>query len=109
MQEILPLLFLGAVLIGFYLFIIRPAQRRQREAAAVVARLEVGQEVMTTAGIFGTLRAVDSETVLIEIAPGTAVKYAKVAIARIIDDTSDPAISLDADTDRAGDGREPNA
>ncbi|MCB0914940.1 MAG: preprotein translocase subunit YajC [Actinobacteria bacterium] len=104
------MLFLGAVFLGFYLFIIRPAQKRQRDAAAVVARLAVGQEVMTTAGIFGTLRAVDDETVLIEVAPGTAVKYAKVAIARIVDDPNvAPASESDADADRAGGDRDSNA
>lgn len=108
MQDLMPLLFLGVVVIGFYLLIIRPAQRRQREAAAVVAQLSAGQEVMTTAGIFGTLRAVDDDSVLIEVAPGTVIKYAKVAIARIVDDSSATGSLPQADTAVPDSDRDPN-
>jgi preprotein translocase subunit YajC len=102
------LVFLGAVILGFYLLIIRPAQSRQREAAAVVARLSAGQEVMTTAGIFGTLRAVDDESVLIEVCPGTTIKYARVAIARIISDPAEPDLNSPAGSTRPDDDRESN-
>ncbi len=108
MQDLMPLLFLGVVVIGFYLLIIRPAQRRQREAAAVVAQLSAGQEVMTTAGIFGTLRAVDDDSVLIEVAPGTVIKYAKAAIARIVDDPSATGSLPQADSAGSDSDRDPN-
>lgn len=86
MQDLLPLLFVGVVIIGFYLLVIRPAQKRQAEALALLSRLAVGQEVMTTAGIFGTLVAIDDDSVQLAVAPGVELKYAKGAIARILDE-----------------------
>jgi preprotein translocase subunit YajC len=86
MQDLLPLAFIAIVFVGFYVLIIRPAQRRQREAQAVFARLAVGQEVMTTAGIYGVLRGVAEDTVTIEVADGVQLRYARAAIARIVDD-----------------------
>lgn len=95
MQELLPLAFIAIVFVGFYVLIIRPAQRRQREAQAVIARLAVGQEVMTTAGIYGVLTDVGDDTVRIDVGDGVQLRYARAAIARIIDD---PDVSPGAET-----------
>ena len=107
MQDLLPLLFVGVVIIGFYLLVIRPAQKRQAEALALLGRLAVGQEVMTTAGIFGTLVAIDEDSVQLAVAPGVELKYAKGAIARILDEEAAAAPveeprPRDADADEAG-------
>lgn len=61
------------------LFIL-PQQRRIREHQAVVASLEVGDEVMTTAGIYGTVVALDDQVVTLEVAPGTALRVARGAV-----------------------------
>lgn len=97
-MEILPLAFIGVMFIGFYFLIIKPAKTRQMEAQATVARLAPGQEVMTTAGIYGTIRSVSEETVSLEVANGVVLTYAKVAIARIITpdaETDGPALIED--------------
>ena len=86
-MELLPLLFIGVMIIGFYLLIVKPAKTRQLEAQHTIARLAPGQEVMTTAGIYGTITAVTDETVALEVSPGTTLTYAKVAIARILTPT----------------------
>ncbi|MDQ1250875.1 MAG: Preprotein translocase subunit, partial [Actinomycetota bacterium] len=44
MQDLLPLLFIGVVIVGFYLLVIRPTQKRQAEAQALITRLAVGQQ-----------------------------------------------------------------
>ena len=48
----LPLI--GIALLFWYLFV-RPAQRRQREMGSMQRALAVGDEVMLTSGIFGTV------------------------------------------------------
>lgn len=89
-MDLLPFLFIGVMFIGFYFLIIRPAKARQVEAQATVASLAPGQEVMTTAGIYGTIRSVSDETVSLEVASGVVLTYAKVAIARIITADAEP-------------------
>lgn len=74
----LPLL---AIMVIFWLIIIRPAQRRNKALDRLRAALEPGDRVMTTSGIFGRLTAVDGERVRIEIAPGTEVEMLAAAIA----------------------------
>lgn len=98
MEGYLPLLFIVVMFLGFYFLMVRPAQRRQKEARALVAELEIGQEVMTTAGIYGTLSAIDDDTVELEVSPGVRMKYAKQAIARIVEPIGSdaPAVASDA-------------
>ena len=75
----LPLL----LLVGFYFLLIRPQRNRQRAQQALISALEVGDEVLTTGGIFGTIVEIDDEGVLtVEIAPGTRVRILRQGIAQ---------------------------
>ncbi len=87
---ILPFL----LLILFYVMIIRPAQRRRDAAVKVASVLLPGAEVMTTAGLFGTVRSVGDDDLELEIAPGVVVRYVKAAIAKVVE----PAEPTDDDT-----------
>lgn len=66
----------------FWLLFIRPQQARVRAHQALVATLEVGDEVVTTSGIHGTIRGLDADDARLEIAPGVEVRIARQAIAR---------------------------
>src|SRR6478735_2955833 len=60
------------------------AQRNRQKAAAAQRRatIGVGTDVMTTAGLYGTVTAINAEedTVLLSIAPGVEVKFAFAAL-----------------------------
>ncbi len=81
----LPLLLMGGV---FYFLLIRPQQRRARAQQALLRSVEVGDEIVTTAGVFGTIVAIDDETdvVTVEIAPGTQIRMVRAGIGRIVGD-----------------------
>lgn len=81
LESLLPLLLLVVL---FYLLVLRPAQRRQRQAAAVVSALRPGAQVMTTAGLYGTVRSVGDDTVELEIAPGVIVRLVKAAVGKVV-------------------------
>jgi len=71
----------------FWLLIVRPQRRRMVELRQLQAALQEGDEIVTTAGIFGTVTSLDDETLVVEIAPGTSVKLARGAVAQRIDPT----------------------
>jgi preprotein translocase subunit YajC len=77
-----PLLLL--VLMGgfFYFLMIRPQQRRARAQRELIQSIEVGDEVMTIGGMYGTVRALDDDRVTLEVSPGVDLAFAKSAIAR---------------------------
>ena len=77
------------MIVGFYFLLIRPQRNRQRAQQALVASLEVGDDVMTTGGIFGTIVEIDDDegTVTVEIAPGTRIRMLRQGISqRFVED-----------------------
>ena len=89
MQDVLYLLVLAAPLFGIWYLLIRPAQRRQRELAEVRSSLAPGQDVMTTSGLHGRIRAVQGDVVLLEVADGVVLRFATGAIA-VVTPTGSP-------------------
>ena len=79
-----PLLILILLFGVMYAVMIRPQQKRARDHQALVAAVQVGDEVMTTAGIFGMVTAVDGDVISIEISPGVVMRMARAAIGRRI-------------------------
>jgi preprotein translocase subunit YajC len=83
-SNLLPFLpFIGIALLFWFLFI-RPAQRRQRQAAQMQREVSVGDEVMLTSGIFGVVRALDEETVRIEISEGVTLRVVRAAVGQVV-------------------------
>lgn len=82
--QFLPLLLLVVL---FWLLVLRPARRRQREFAGLQTQLEPGLTVMLASGIHGELIAVHEDTVQLQIAPGVVVTVARQAVGRIVEPT----------------------
>lgn len=78
---ILPLLLIVVV---FWFLVLRPARRRQRDAAQLQRSLALGDRVMLTSGIFGAVRAIDDESLRVEAAPGVMLTVHRQAIAKIV-------------------------
>lgn len=84
--SLLPLILIVVV---FYFLLIRPQRRRQQQQAQLQNRLVPGQRVLTTAGMLGTVAAVEDDAVVLEIAPGVESRFVKQAIGQVLDDVDD--------------------
>jgi preprotein translocase subunit YajC len=87
----------------------RNQQKRVRQQQALQQSAEVGDEVLTTSGIFGTIVDEDEDegTVTVEIAPGTRIKMVRSGIARRL--TEDDAYEeYEDDDDDVPDHDEPD-
>ena len=91
----MQLIILAVLLALAWGFVILPQQRRVKEHRAFVASLEVGDEVITTAGVHGTVTEVAEDRVRLRIAPGVEITIARLAIGRpqvdSMPDTGTPA------------------
>jgi preprotein translocase subunit YajC len=76
------LISLALMVAIFYFLLIRPQQRRARQQRELVGSLAVGDEVVTIGGMFGTIQAMDDESVTLDVGSGTRVRFLKQAIAR---------------------------
>ena len=75
------LFFMGAMFIVLYFFMIRPQQKKQKDAKKYRENLKKGDEVVTIGGLHGTISSVESDdTVYIEVDRGFRIKVAKWGI-----------------------------
>ena len=100
------LLIMGALFVGVYFLMIRPQQKRRREVESMQRGMGAGDEVITVGGLYGTVQAIEDDTVLLEVAPGVITRYARAAISKVVtsaqrDDELDEAAAEDrvVDTD----------
>jgi preprotein translocase subunit YajC len=80
-----PLTFLIFLLpLGLLFFMMRNQKRKVAQQQALQRSADVGDEILTTSGVFGTIVEEDEEadTVVVEIAPGTRIKMVRAGIAR---------------------------
>src|SRR4029077_6843349 len=88
-SPIVLLLLLGMPVMLFWMM------RSQRKKAPQQQNLQssagIGSEIMTTAGIFGTIVDEDEDegTIVLEIAPGTQIKLIRGAISRVVSEDED--------------------
>src|SRR5687768_5317534 len=76
------LLVILAAMIGFWAIVMRPARNQQKRVERLQSELEVGQEVVLSSGIFGTVRALTDRRVELEVAPGTVLTVARQVVVR---------------------------
>jgi preprotein translocase subunit YajC len=97
----LQLLVIVLALLGFWAIVMRPARVQQRRVAELQAGLEVGDEVIISAGIFGRVAAIEDDTVQLEIAPGTVVTAARQVVVRRASELTDagPVVADDHTTE----------
>jgi preprotein translocase subunit YajC len=109
------LLYLGILVAAFLLLIVRPQRRQMAAHRALVASLQVGEEVVTSGGIYGTIRGLDNGTVDLEVASGIVLRVARGAIAQRVgpdqgaDEAVEPGEEGAGDDPGEGDGQSPRS
>jgi len=64
------LIFLGLMVVVFWLFIIRPQRQRAKAQQSLSESLSAGEEVRTIGGIHGRVISVDDESVVLQVEEG---------------------------------------
>jgi len=99
---IFTLVFMALIGAAMYFLMIRPQRRRMRETADLQRSIGEGDEVITNAGIYGFVNAIDGDTVWLEIADDVEIRVSRGAITRKINPAQEPA-GGEAPTEADGD------
>ena len=67
----------------FYVLMIRPQQKRQRQLQETIGRLKSGDRIVTTGGIIGTITTVRDTSFLIRSGEKTILEIARSAVAAV--------------------------
>ena len=78
----IALVYFALLALAFFFLIVRPQRRRVTQHRAFVSQLQIGDDVVTTGGIYGTVRALRGEAVELEVAPGIVMTFARAAVAQ---------------------------
>ena len=73
-------LMMGAVMLVFYFFMIRPQAKKAREARKFREELKKGSRIVTIGGIHGKVTEVKESTVLVDVGGGNRMTFEKSAI-----------------------------
>ena len=99
------IVYFALLALAFFFLIVRPQRRRVTAHRTFVASLELGDDVVTTGGIYGTVRALRGVAVELEIAPGIVITVARAAVAQLAQpELADPEQGGPGESDPSDDG-----
>ena len=78
------LLFFVPLFVLFYFMLIRPQSKRAKEHRDMVAKLAVGDEVVTTGGILGRVAEVGDTFIAVDIAANVTIKVQRAQVAQLM-------------------------
>jgi preprotein translocase subunit YajC len=82
--EIMTFLPMIGIFVVFYFLLIRPQQKRAKEAKMMLEALQKGDEVITAGGIVGKISKLAEQYATIEIAPNTEITVQRAAVSQLL-------------------------
>jgi preprotein translocase subunit YajC len=76
--------FVLALFVVFYLMMIRPQMKRQKEQRKMIGEIKAGDEVVVAGGLAGRVIRVTEQYLAVEIADGVEVKVQKQAVGQLL-------------------------
>ena len=109
MAPSVQLLVILVALLAFWFIVMRPARVQQRKMRELQQQLQVGDEVILSAGIFGTIRSLDGARVELEVAPGTVLTVARQVVVRRASEVESGGTGWGAEAGDVGPRADPDA
>ncbi|NUN92344.1 MAG: preprotein translocase subunit YajC [Verrucomicrobiae bacterium] len=76
------------IFVIFYLILIRPQQKQQRETRKMIDALKVGDRVLVAGGIFGIVAQIKEKAIVVKIAENTRVEMLRTAVQQVLPEES---------------------
>ncbi len=71
---------LGAIMVVFYFFMIRPQQKKQKDQKKFRESLKIGDEVVTVGGLYGKIVQVNDDTIVLDVDRGVKLTFGKESV-----------------------------
>ncbi len=95
------LIMMGAIILVFWLFMIRPQAKKAKDQKKYIDNLQKGDRIVTIAGIHGTISKVNEDnTIQLEVSPGSYIKLEKSAISLEWSNAMNKAAATPATTEK---------
>ena len=76
---------LGLMFAIMYFMVIMPQQRQRKKVQEMLGALQVGQKVVTSGGIYGSISGIDGDSIILKISsePQVKIRISRAAIAQV--------------------------
>ncbi len=78
------ILILPVLILIMYFMLIRPQQQRMKEHQRLLAAVDVGDDIVTSGGIYGRVSELDGDTLFLQVADGLEIKITKDSVASMV-------------------------
>jgi preprotein translocase subunit YajC len=82
--QIMQIVLFGGIFVVFYFFMIRPQQKKAKEAKKFIEELKTGDKVVTIGGAHGTVITIREKTIVVEVDANKGIRmvFEKSAISK---------------------------
>ena len=74
------IIFLVIIFALFYLVMVRPQRRRQKEHEMMVQELQKGDRIITAGGIYGTIESLGEDSIVIKVESVATLRVARGSV-----------------------------
>ena len=88
------LIVMPLIILVFYYLVMRPQNKKQKEAKKMLESLRKGDRIVTIGGLRGTVVSVKEDAVILKVDDNTKLEYSKSAVATVLkreDEATEPA------------------
>jgi preprotein translocase subunit YajC len=88
------LIVMPLIILVFYFLVMRPQNKKQKEAKKMLEGLRKGDRIVTIGGLRGTVVSVKDDAVILKVDDNTKLEYSKSAVATVLkreDEATEPA------------------
>lgn len=82
--QIMQIVLFGGIFVVFYFFMIRPQQKKAKDAQKFISELKTGDKVVTIGGAHGSVISIREKTIVVEVdsSKGVRMVFEKSAISK---------------------------
>jgi preprotein translocase subunit YajC len=91
------LIVMVLLLVVMYVLMIRPQRQRQQQQQTMIDGCGVGDDILTTGGIYGTVVEAEGDDLVVEIADGMSVHMTRRGVAAVLPPEDEAEGDEDAD------------
>lgn len=84
------LIVMPLIILVFYFLVMRPQNKKQKEAKKMLEGLRKGDRVVTIGGLRGTVVTVKDDVVVLKVDDNTKLEYSKNAVSTVLERKDEP-------------------
>jgi len=77
--------WLGIMVAIFYVMLIRPQQRREKERRALIANVKTGDRIVFAGGLLGVVTNVKEKTLVVKIADNVKIEISRGSVSQVLE------------------------